>query len=1254
YSAFDKYFNSWFATDLVVNAFGPTLVGQAKRYLGNLGRRGWPWQMSTNKFYDAFRRNFMSPTSLLGQARIKNLATRTDKFGFGDYRKALWEGSGWQSGYSAIKGGGTRKLLDDWLKAGGKLESEITDPVRRGEFFKVVKEWRSVARTHASLQDEAFNAYKSVVSRYGHGSAEEIAARIQYAQKNTKLMKELDNIMHLDFPEFWAKEPVAGLFNKGMRETTTGQIIKISEDSSNISEVMRKFETDAHFGDWGGYVQSRGGHPGRLFESTDDGFLQLYKPTPKGSATSVPFEDLQKNFSQFQDKMVVLDDGTELMLDAVSINHIKENAAPSGMVKVYNAGWEKAEAVTPEDWASRFTRFRVNNRMSRQLRNHVERLYNGVIEKGWAGQNRRYLSLLDKAMSQEEEIIKSYFSLKGGAKWTVLPYAYWGAKQGFGFEGLSAYQLPDTWTSAVVTMGESDLYDDAFIDFFANEGSDDGDIFARVLNILPWKMVLNKVHDEYAGFDSYDAVTGRGPEHGYRNEVENLALFTNTGDTCKTCAYTLNSSDFDSATGRGDVRLTFNTKEGTKNILLEDVLTNDAKEDGTTIIAFTHHTNIDWDVDNSDPETEIDLVQAGKDEETCRDALDRAPVVGWFGTIFDGKPHRAGAALAFGESLLYATFGWTAIMGSVIQQTLITPEFQDCVDDLEGYYIHLFSPTDDKKKEAESPNQKASEKGSEVIKNVSLNLTGEANKEDQSKGFFDIAKDKIREESQKLADKVASKDIVQATLNTKNLSSGQFFSQKLFFFWFKGEQNVSRYDTKSKTLVEDVDSDIDVLIDKEQGKIFIDTDGQITPEDAVITSPDHVRLTAPNGNIPAEEIPQRLTKMILPETNELIFYMGINSELRAADTELGRQVLACIRDGVKQQTGLPLNSDNLTEAFGKVKAIVSDTHPNIFADEGERTITAEGSPREIVYGNTAHALVSSNRNVELSGGLNGSGNARVGRADSIQFENGVIVFNGNEMIVWLKRHENAILNQNDVEGLVATPTVYDDPDVECPDPAINLEAIPKSGSDLIEKKVENFNTSMDTMGPFKVFDTDTHRYIFYSKKVDGVCKDFFKMIDKETGEVYDAEIVGGLENTPTGVKFKTADGKEHTLDFDTENGIPMVSYNGQTPEVLKTATGPNGSFWYDPTTGNWYPENAQLIPLDDSFRTQGFNTSVGPDGKVSQTPGGNPLTVNVGSGTGMPFNLPSLPSGIGMMLFVGLLFAVIIVFRIRIGNSRRE
>jgi len=1252
YSAFDKYFNSWYSADLVISNFGPTLFGQAKRYLGNLGRRGWPWDMSNNAFLKQFRKKSFSPSSLLGKARIKSMNTRIDKYGFGEYRKLFWEGAGWQDGYAAVKGGGTRKLLDDWTKAGGKLESEIKDPVRRGEFFKLVNDWRGVAQAHSALAEDAFQRYDSVVKQFGINSLEGRAARIEYAQTSAKLMSELDNLVKLDFPEFWAHDSSVGLYNKAIRNSATGQYIKISEDSSNISAVMDKFSNEANWADWEAYA-ARKGSPEHVFDATEEGFLKIWEPNPAGRLIdTVSPEDLQKHFTIFQGRMVKLEDGTFIPLDTANIELILKEAAPSGKIQVYELGWKEADPLTPDDFAARYTQYRVRNRLVNQLRNHTDRLYNSLIEKGWAGQNRTYLSLIDKAMSQEEDILKSYFSIKGGAKWTIVPYVYWGLKRGAGQPNWSGYQLPDTWRTTALSLGETDLYNDSFIDFFANEGSDEGDLFAQALNVLPWKLILNKIADNYTPVkNTFDSWTGRGTA-GFRSKVENIAAFSNTGSECGTCDWTFNGIGINPQTGAGDSTLGFSTHEGLSSMLLEDTLTDDAKEKGSTIIAYAHHTNLDFTqgADADATNTKIDLVQDKKDGKTCQQVLDKIPVLGFVGKVFNGKPSRVGAALAFGESMGYAVFGWAGIFGSVAQQTLIAPEFKDCTDDIEGYYIHLSAPSAKAKEKTSSPQQIANEKAPGLVKNVTDAVLGPAKTGDQPKNFLDTATDKIREEVQAVSGNASNSSIVQANVESKNFTSGLYFGKKLFFFWYKGELNVSKYDTETKTLVKDEDSKIDVLIDKQAGQISVNGN-------PVITNPDLTRLTAPNGNIAAEEIPQRITKIILPSdpsvASEILMQMNIKSDMLIADTATARLVFDCIRTGIKDQSGVAWNSNNLSDAFGKVKSIASDTHPNIIADELSKTITAEGTPREIVYGDNAVASIKADAAVELSGD---KGNAKVGKLQSVQFANGVIVYNPakNELLIWLKHNEKSILNQNDVEGLLASPDSYSNPDTGCPEPAINLEAIPKAGSDAIANRVENFNDSMQIQGPFQTFDTDTHRYIFYSKLVGGECKNFFKSIDKKTGEVYDQEITGPLQKTPTGVQFTTADGKTHSLDFSAPNGVPTVSYNGQPAEVLKSASGPNGSFWYDPASGNWYPENAQLIPLDAGFQQKGFSSMVGPDGKVSQVPGGNPLTVNVGAGTGLPFNLPSLPEGIAMLLFFALLLCTIIFARAKIEKISKK
>lgn len=242
-------------------------------------------------------------------------------------------------------------------------------------------------------------------------------------------------------------------------------------------------------------------------------------------------------------------------------------------------------------------------------------------------------------------------------------------------------------------------------------------------------------------------------------------------------------------------------------------------------------------------------------------------------------------------------------------------------------------------------------------------------------------------------------------------------------------------------------------------------------------------------------------------------------------------------------------------------------------------------------------------------------------------------------------------------GLTATPTTVRNPETNCDEPAINLAATPIDGSDKATEKVNNFNQSMQKMGPFQTFDTDGKRLQFFSKLENGQCVDYVRITDKKTGQVYESPIVGGIQQTPDGIKFTTADGQTHEIKFGANNGVPTMAIDGGAPETLRKAQGPNGSFWYDPETGMWYPENSQLIPLLEAFKQQGFGKQVTPDGGVGTRPGGSPLNINIGAGQQSPFNLPSLPENpIAMMLFILSLLGVIVIFRIRIekGMEKKE
>lgn len=1296
YSMFDKYFNSWFSTEMVVTTFGPTLIGQAKKYAGWMHRHGWPWTLKDNKFAMWFRRKFTEPTGLYGQARLRRMMTRTDKYGFGEAWTKGIEQTDWDSGYAFVKGGSFRKSVNEWSKPGGYLD-EMTDPVMRGEFFKQIKDLRGYGHSNFAFWKQADDAFAAAKLRYGVDSPEARAALMDYAKTNARLMTAADQpYLRLDALELWMHEDFPRLYNVAVKQQGVEGFVPLAKDSKPIGLIVDGFEK----GKWG-----TSAFP---FETTQDGFMQFYRISDNSQfLEEVPIDDLRKNFSMFVDKAVKTEKGDFIKVDRSTVDYIAKETAGTGKVKVYKAQWAPLDPETPEMFAKRLTTPRAN-RVSKTLPANMDRLYNSLVERNFGGQARRYYNILDKAFAQEQQILKSYFSIKGGAKWTLLPFLYWEGKRGFGFEGFSAFQLPDNWKQVKIYTEGEEIFDDAFVDVLAQHGSDEGEIFSQVLEKLPWKMALNYASEKFSPVnDSYERITQ--PMSGWRRSVENVAYFTSTREECATCGVTLvprilsQESVFELRDkGRGEAVISFNAEQDMKSYFVEDIIDESVKEDGTTLIAFGYHTNIKGEaIDDPGQEAEdIDLVQAKKDKTRCSDAIKE------IGLGFLGEnPQRAGAVLAFTESLGYMIFMWSGIMGSVIQQTLLVPKLQDCVDDVDGYFLHMYASYAKGKENLESGNELASSSAGDMVKDFSGFVLGsqleevkeedkekpvrdaqgqpftpterdESSDEDRvvfnrsgeefdTKSFWEQAKAEIAGQAEKLSEKAQSSEILQLEVETMGETQGIVFFKKMFFFWFKGNTQQAVYDDLSQAVLEDNDKDVSVIVDKKAGEILVKKQGE--PAEKAITSEDHVRLSGPDGRVPAEVIPQRIGRVVLPTGPGIpLFAMDWRGQFRVLEPS----VLDCIKRNVEEQTGIPLDVDDITQAFGRVETIVTSSYPSITPGQAyEKIINANGSPRQMVHGDNARVVVMSDMNTTM---LNDR-QVPVGRFSSVQFKNGLILFKPAtvdrpaELLIWIRYHEKSILRPSDVRGLratVADPII--NPETGCPEPAIDLQAIANTEAGVdsaITQRVSNFNKAISKMGPFQIFDTEKHRFVFYSEKTSpdcspdqpGCCQERVTIINKETGEVYDQPIVGGINQTPTGISFKTADGKDHSLDFSADNGVPKISYNNMAPETLTMARGPNGGFWYDPEEELWRPYNAQMLPLIEAFKTRGFDTRHREDSSSSTLPGSNTMNVQFGGESETPFNLPSLPAAPeAMLLFVFALMGVICVARIKIEKKFRK
>jgi hypothetical protein len=494
------------------------------------------------------------------------------------------------------------------------------------------------------------------------------------------------------------------------------------------------------------------------------------------------------------------------------------------------------------------------------------------------------------------------------------------------------------------------------------------------------------------------------------------------------------------------------------------------------------------------------------------------------------------------------------------------------------------------------------------------------------------AADNAKQSIDELINNAEENDIVEALLRTEGYSTGQFKGKDLFYLWVEGGSDLQPTDylTEGKSVIRGKDANVE--IDFKTGTVFVN--GK-----PVITNPDIARLYSINTAIPAGELPNSITKVGLPtDSKAVVFQMNVKGGMLVKENS----VLDCIKNGVLEQTGTPMNSNDLTEVFGPVNAIVTDSHPNIYPDLTGNRIIAEGLPRKIAQGAESRVDILANRDTQLFESLDKDPN--VGKMKSIQFKNGFILFKPetNELIVWLKHNEKAILSQNDVSGLLAKKTTSTNPETGCDEPAIDLEAKGIPDSEQSMYKVGLFNDALKKMGPFKIFDTPTKRFIFYSKLEDGKCRDYFKVIDKETGKVLVDQPIDSIEQTPDGVRIKTADGKTHDLAFSAQNGVPMLTYNGVT-EPLRSAQGNNGAFWYDPEKGQWYAENGQLLPLLEAFKNKGLLSQANPNGTVNTVPGGNPLNINIGQGTGGEFTLASLPENFLLLIIYLSSMAIAIV-----------
>ena len=1227
YSAFGKYFNSWMTTDMVVFNIGPTMLNASYKFLTKLAKTvGGETLGNKFAFAQKIRQKYLditSPLSLFGKKRAELFQAISSEEGIFEYLKKplLVDRALWNSGAK----GEVDKLL--------KPDSPIWKftPEKRKKFMQAVDLLR--AYSHESAESivasrEAFNIATATADAITDPLIRDEAkklAKIEFGQKAAGIMDDWDDVLNLDY-EAWLKdnEDIFSFGGLAIKQNGfpdgQGYVDVATGAPFNLKKMVQTFRDNGDFSAWA--KPSAVGQSGTYKVSADGISLQLYKVKPtKIVSENVSLQDLRLHLSKMGASAysVKLPDGRYIPLNESSVKYIESNPIIAGNVSVFESEYAPDITLTPEDFANRLTHQRSIGRTKTSAAN-MDDLHNGLVQNEYVSRN--YTSLLDKQFAEESNFIKNYLKnpVMGVYKGTLMPIAYWGFKKGFGNEDYSAFILPETWTTMKVTQGVDQIYKDSFIDFFVNEGSDQGDMFKRAFQTIPF--VWTKVIE--LGMNTNDFVkenvskySGGWFESSLTRDVVKDVAFYSHNENCVGCSGSLIYKN-DKLAFSG-----FQSGINMQAFLVEATSAEEKIKTGSLLVSYTHHSDISGKSAGVEGDG-MNLSSAKSQGLTCQQKLEKYNL-GWAGPA-------AGGVAALGENLVYfAGFG-PGLAASLIQQMTIGRELQDCVDDVEGYYIHFYAPPAKDAAKSKSKEAASNEGISGALANMSSKLNevvSEKTTTDNTTPANPVEKslDVLKNQFQEFSTKAKEANILQASLELMAPSSGTIVGKDVFYIWFKDTLMPNAYNTKGRMVTTDGNQSVE--INYETGELKINGETVLGADKA-----DHTRLITTDNRLPAQVVPVTLNKVSAPNNSSTVFELSSYGELKVLDST----VLDCIQKAILAQSGISYSGDELTQVFGEIKQFSTDKYGNLLAKDGK--ITLEGTSARMMGGSGSKIIVDGFWEAKLVADLNN--NADAGKFSGITFEHGTIVLKPetNELVIWLRQHADAVLNNSDVKGLNANLTSIKDPLTECPLPALNLEAIPFANDELGAKKVENFNTSMNHLGPFTQFTTNKNIYEFYTKLDEntGECKTFFRVRDKETGKILvDEEIVGPIKQDADGtIRFNTADGKEQTLKFDAENGVPKVSYNGGAPETLLSAQGPKGSFWYDPETGQWYPENGLQIPLNQAFKDNGTWLGTDKNGNVVGT-SENKMTFNIGQQSASPLALPSMPETVlSLAMFIAL------------------
>jgi hypothetical protein len=904
-----------------------------------------------------------------------------------------------------------------------------------------------------------------------------------------------------------------------------------------------------------------------------------------------------------------------------------------------------------------------------------------LSDQGWT--TGRGLSYVNQRMKQQnitqwDKRAIDIMSDSGKAWW--FNFAYWQIKTagatmpviGGAFDRYAMIRIPETYTSVIFKHGENeDIYNDAYIDFFANDGSDQGDLFMQYFNsILFWMANLPKLALENTewettqGFSNWVKDFTEGKIR--RSFTDNIVLYTDSlNNNCNTDSCQIKIGDtslLEEVTRKKsidtnqtinlnnkNISLSYVTSSGiiTKGYILENTSKANLEKYGQTLISFSHHTDYDGSIAGFKTTDSVNLVNEIKNENTCSDKLKNLEVMGvpiGFTNTWTGKSYRTGAVAAgfsnlvyYGLSVPHHRVAMGMIFGDLVPQMIIVPEIYNCTDHEEGYYTHFFVAKEEYERIEKDPKNKVGDAISKGADSVEKTLTG-VTKNTELQESIKQTTDEVKQFAET---KIKDNPIMQSRIETKGNTSASFDAR--LFFLELGEGTTCRasgYNDKGVEHLIDSKLKETLIIDKEKGDMtIVDEDGNIK-EIIGSENKDWIRLIATNLGIPAKVIPHSISYIPLPDTDTPLFNIDVFGNLKVEDIDF----LNCLKQNYFEQTGLEMNGNLLTEYLGSVKQVTSTNQINPetqydIVPKGRQNvyeIIAEGNPRRIAKGEASKITVLGDRTTKIFP-IEGN-EVTLGKNIAIQFERGQLIYNGekNSYIMWVE--QTYIMHQSEIKGMDVKPVKETNEVTGCEEDAFEISIQPDTDNPEAVKKSEEMNKALQKVGPFQMFDTPSKTFIFYTGDPPE-CEQRMKIIDKKTGQVTDLA-VDSITPTPDGFIVKTEDGAEHTFGFSAEDGVPKLKYNDLT-ETLLSAQGKNGAFWYDPKTGNWYTENGHLIPLNPDYR-DGMTFKIGEDGKAHATTIQNLMNPFAGSGSGDrgALNIPlspekALPFTLYVLIIIG-------------------